>query len=268
MLRTDINAVVVAGMHRSGTSLLCQHLATCGLQFGSNLHPPSEANRKGYFEDMELTRAHDTWLGDAGLNWRNSARLRHFESTDFFDTEVAGKLINRLSENAKSPIGLKDPRITFFLENWTKIISSWAVIVAIRPPNEVVDSLLRRGDMVRYCNGSRLKATALSYSLWLTYNTKCMEFYRDNTSKCVICQPAEILDLKQTNELCKLPPLRSFNLNSAVGAVYDSGLMIKTTSSLTKLLGAWQRRSNRLYAEMKSVAYPLKKLHSHAGPKE
>ena len=51
-------SVIVAGMHRSGTSLTAGLLARLGIDMGRDLVPADRANPRGYFEDVELVRFH------------------------------------------------------------------------------------------------------------------------------------------------------------------------------------------------------------------
>jgi len=53
--------IVVMGMNRSGTSLVCQALERLGVSFGSPLIEPDEANVRGYYEHKDLVH-HQTIL--------------------------------------------------------------------------------------------------------------------------------------------------------------------------------------------------------------
>ncbi len=53
--------VVVVGMSRSGTSIVCQALERLGVSFGSPLIKADEFNVRGYYEHKDLTR-HQTLL--------------------------------------------------------------------------------------------------------------------------------------------------------------------------------------------------------------
>src|SRR4051794_10400370 len=48
----------ITGHHRSGTSLIASMLQTGGLDIGSRLFGPSEANKPGHFEDMDFLNFH------------------------------------------------------------------------------------------------------------------------------------------------------------------------------------------------------------------
>ena len=46
--------LIVAGFHRSGTSLVCQLLHRAGLFLGYDLLGPAFSNPHGHFEDTEV----------------------------------------------------------------------------------------------------------------------------------------------------------------------------------------------------------------------
>ena len=47
-------AIVVLGMHRSGTSAVCGALDVLGVNFGQRLAPAAKDNEKGYWEHPEI----------------------------------------------------------------------------------------------------------------------------------------------------------------------------------------------------------------------
>lgn len=50
--------IVVAGMHRSGTSMMAGLLARLGVQMGQTLIEPDPHNPLGYFEDADIVGFH------------------------------------------------------------------------------------------------------------------------------------------------------------------------------------------------------------------
>ena len=68
-------AVIVLGMHRSGTSAVTRGLECLGAELGDDLLPPSEAeNPRGFYEDIPLLELSERVLGELGLRW-DSVRL-------------------------------------------------------------------------------------------------------------------------------------------------------------------------------------------------
>lgn len=58
--------LVIAGMHRSGTSLLANLVARGGVDLGTHLLPGSKGNRRGHFEDVDLVEFHERCLERRG----------------------------------------------------------------------------------------------------------------------------------------------------------------------------------------------------------
>ena len=46
--------IIVAGMHRSGTSIVASLLSALGVDIGQRLLPPDKGNPRGYFEDIDF----------------------------------------------------------------------------------------------------------------------------------------------------------------------------------------------------------------------
>jgi len=73
-------AIVVLGMHRSGTSALTGILSRCGVPLGSRLYDGHAGiNDKGYFENAPLADLNDDLLLAVGSCWHDlsgpSARM-------------------------------------------------------------------------------------------------------------------------------------------------------------------------------------------------
>ena len=62
-------AVLVAGMHRSGTSLLTQVLVGLGCDAPKTLMAADEHNASGYWESTPIAALNDALLQSAGSSW-------------------------------------------------------------------------------------------------------------------------------------------------------------------------------------------------------
>ncbi|HVX29275.1 MAG TPA: hypothetical protein VHA53_02260, partial [Nitrolancea sp.] len=62
----ESKVLVVAGMHRSGTSLTANWLAQCGLDVGQDLLAGLPDNPTGHFEDRSFVYLHIDMLADNG----------------------------------------------------------------------------------------------------------------------------------------------------------------------------------------------------------
>src|SRR5215470_15228559 len=61
-------ALVVTGMHRSGTSLAASILRTSGVDMGERLMAPQASNPAGFFEDLDFVELHMDALERRGLH--------------------------------------------------------------------------------------------------------------------------------------------------------------------------------------------------------
>lgn len=146
-------ALVVLGMHRSGTSALAGALTLLGCDGPATPMKPTPDNAKGYFEPEPLYPLHtrlleaassrwDDWLAvEAG--WLESAQAEDFRSR-------AAAVIEK--QFGESPLFvLKDPRICRLVPFWEKVMDDLGVtpryILTHRNPLEVGQSLNSRNGM-------------------------------------------------------------------------------------------------------------------------
>ena len=62
-------AILVAGMHRSGTSALTGALNVLGISLGQHLLAPGEDNPKGYWEHQSAVEIHERLLTALERRW-------------------------------------------------------------------------------------------------------------------------------------------------------------------------------------------------------
>ena len=159
--------ICIAGMHRSGTSMVARVLHIAGLYLGreEDLKGPSEHNRDGFWEHRKFVELNEEILNELGGGWDCPP--------PFPDrwTEAEGLL--RLKEKAEAlleefadrePWGWKDPRNSLTLPFWMDRFPAMKVVVCVRNPLEVVLSLRERN----------LSSYALSLILWRTYNERVL----------------------------------------------------------------------------------------------
>lgn len=137
------NVIIIAGMHRSGTSLTASLLKQSGLNIGENLMSNGFDNRKGHFEDLELLKIHESDLeakliDTRGLSGNIKSQMNFEQKTlDYINNFLASKM-------SLSLWGWKEPRTTLYLREWKKILSNVKCIAVFRNYDEVADSLVRR----------------------------------------------------------------------------------------------------------------------------
>ncbi len=144
-------AILVLGMHRSGTSALTRMISLLGADLPANLMPAREQNNEtGFWESEDVRRINDillTSMGSAWDDWRDIDLSRvPAEALSRFRND-AGHILAR--DFASSPLFvLKDPRICRLAPFWVDVLRSFdadvCCVLPIRNPVEVAVSLKRR----------------------------------------------------------------------------------------------------------------------------
>lgn len=143
-------AVLVAGMHRSGTSLLTQVLVGLGCDAPKTLMAADEHNPSGYWESTPIAALNDAILASAGSSWDDWERF----NPDWMASPAAGEFQEQAHALVESEYGasrlfvLKDPRICRLLPFWREVIRRFGaeprVAISLRNPFEVGESLAAR----------------------------------------------------------------------------------------------------------------------------
>jgi hypothetical protein len=146
-------AILVLGMHRSGTSAMARIVNFLGAAMPRHLVPANKWNPRGYWESAPLVNLHDQLLAaldstwddwrTPGKSWKESDAANRF----------AGKLRLVIDEEyANAPLFvLKDPRMCRTLPYWMSILEKSGIrsapIIIVRNPLEVAESLKARDGM-------------------------------------------------------------------------------------------------------------------------
>ena len=199
--------VVIAGMHRSGTSLIASLLSSLGVRLGDRLVPPDRYNPRGYFEDCEILALNREILGAATVpddgghpdwGWTETGLLdrERFES---FRERASALVKARDLASAGSTWGWKDPRTTLALEFWDSIVPSARYVLVYRHPWEVADSMQRLGSEVF------LRRPDYAWKIWRFYNLHLLEFYRRHkdrgllvSANAIRLNPERLVELLET----------------------------------------------------------------------
>lgn len=145
--------IIICGMHRSGTSLICRSLEAIGLFVG---HEKEQNHEALFFQTL------NQWMFEQlGASWDNPYNMQFINDdlTGYFHT-VIGNIINGPSAAAytgpdphrqslfdpdnRVPWGWKDPRNTFTAELWAGLFPAAKLLHVCRNPLDVADSLRRR----------------------------------------------------------------------------------------------------------------------------
>ena len=176
-------ALGISGMHRSGTSLTASIVAAAGIHLGDELMAAGSGNPRGHFEDLAFYQLHQRILAANGLS------LEGFTCHETIVVPPAARaeateLIGRRRANAR-PWGWKDPRTVLMLDFWAELLPEACWLFVVRPPENVVDALFRRGDPAFIVNPRH------AIDVWVAYNRRILEFVHRNRNR------AAVVDLDQ-----------------------------------------------------------------------
>lgn len=152
-------ALLVLGMHRSGTSALTRLLALHGAALPARLIAPKADNPRGFFEADAVWRLNDRLLVSAGLDaasaWADPRPLAlGWEVCPSRAADIAeATALLRQQLPGCGPFVLKDPRMCRLLAVWLPAIASLGatphVVLALRNPLSVAASLAARNGIAR-----------------------------------------------------------------------------------------------------------------------
>lgn len=150
------HAILVLGMHRSGTSALTRTIALCGSGLPATLFPavPGD-NDAGYWESSRVIDFHQWLLWHLGTGMLDPAipNPRWYASPDADD--VARRLAALVAEEwGEHPTWvIKEPRLCRLLPLWRRVLEqcgrSVVAVHCLREPGEVAASLARRDTFPR-----------------------------------------------------------------------------------------------------------------------
>ena len=182
-------AILVLGMHRSGTSAVARVINAMGAAGPKTLLPPDTWNSRGYFESLPLLTAHNELLASAGSSWDDWRQLdsrwmasgaaeRHRQTIKALIIEEFG---------AERLIFIKDPRICRFVPFISSILSEMNIspvaFLPVRNPLEVAYSLKRRDEI----------ALPKSLLLWLRHVLEA-EYHSRQMPRCFLLYPGFLID--------------------------------------------------------------------------
>ena len=226
---TKRTAILVVGMHRSGTSALTRILNIAGCDLPKTLMKPQRDNVGGFWESQAVMDLNQEILTSAGSSWDD---WRPF-AQDWYSSAIADEFRERARKVLRTEFGksrlfvLKDPRICRLLEFWIEAVDALGaqplVVSPIRNPFDAASSLHTRNCIDPF----------VGHLIWLRH----------------------VLDAEAASRSLKRAYLRYEQLLSQTQAVIDR---------LGKDLGiSWPRRSS-LHAEMESDEFLSPALHHHS----
>ena len=160
-----VAAVVVLGMHRSGTSSVAGALVCLGGAAPLHLMTPGPDNERGFWESPAIMALNDDVLAAGGSHWMDWRKFDY--------GRIDGSALDELHGRAKSTLAaefgdagvpvVKDPRMCRLMRFWAPVFeeTGWSMraVLPLRSPLEVAWSLERR-------DGAR---NSLGCLLWLRH---------------------------------------------------------------------------------------------------
>ena len=162
--------LIIAGMHRSGTSLITQWLTKCGLSVGSNLAGPEIGNVEGLFEDIDFQSIHKKMLRSRKLS-PIGFEHKPFAPPDQTEKQTLLGLIDR-KQQLYPQWGWKDPITCLFLDVYRELIPTAFYLVIVRDFRSTVTSLVLREHKVDMKRFSRKRG--LSRLKWKIFRRKVL----------------------------------------------------------------------------------------------
>lgn len=162
MKNSKKTALLVLGMHRSGTSILARTLIQLGGVPPIDPMPPQQDNPDGFFESLGIVRLNNKMLSELGSSW-DDARVpvsddqcsTSWESvySQWAVTHYLDEMKNAINDSfgKAALIVVKDPRMLLFHEAWIKALEETGYdvksIFIHRFPVSVAHSLLKRNNI-------------------------------------------------------------------------------------------------------------------------
>ncbi|MBV8199781.1 MAG: glycosyltransferase [Acidobacteria bacterium] len=254
------SALVVTGMHRSGTSLLASFLRAAGVNLGEVFPPPDEANPSGYLEDLDFLELQREMLlactaaesGWRDWGWTESQKLDFSHLPSF---RPRAEALVRRRQAAGRPWGWKDPRTTILLDFWDAILPDARYVFIYRVPWEVAASIaaLQRSPFREYPD--------FAPRAWSFYNRQILNFYRGHRDRCLLIEaasllsrPDEVLDLLRSKLGLPLP--EGQDGAAILRGVRGTGRLGRTGSQATlwQLSAKIYHRESELWAALERAA--------------
>lgn len=152
-LTTARTAILVLGMHRSGTSALARIVNFLGAAMPRHLIPAHQSNPRGHWEPAPLVELHNQLLASLDSSWDDwrtpGVRWKESDAASRFSGTIRMTIDE---EYGNAPLFvLKDPRICRTLPYWMSILEKSGIrsapLIIVRNPLEVAESLRVRDNI-------------------------------------------------------------------------------------------------------------------------
>ncbi|WP_158809673.1 glycosyltransferase [Beijerinckia sp. L45] len=238
-----VPALVVIGMHRSGTSAMARVLSLAGAELPNDLMPPKADNPSGFWEPLDISEFNERLLGRYGSKWHDvlSHRLRE---TGLIPENLRqeASLYIRSNYSGTRSIVLKDPRISRFVMDWDLLLRSEnynpTYIIMVRSPIEVAESLKKRNNL----------SISHGILLWANYMTQALKSTK-SLERALVSYTRLVEDPTGTlGELVKQTKLRLPRY-------------VAVSSDITSFISPMQRHHWESNTPLPQELYPVQKLY-------
>ena len=241
----DNKAIVIVGMHRSGTSALSGLLNDLGVFMGKNLFGPQKGvNEKGFFENSQIVRINEELFDEACSSWDDPLANCFIKNNTFDENSwlYSDALSTVMAEYACHKLwAMKDPRTSINLEFWQRIFSDLNVepyyIIMLRDPLEVAASLEKRDRF------SRKKSLMLWINYTLSSYMQCID------KQCYILNYGKLLSEPET-VILELKNTLGVTLDSTKTSFIDRKLRHQANNEIMKTTDDVSRIALALYNEL------------------
>jgi hypothetical protein len=166
---------IIAGMGRSGTSLVANFLQSLGVHMGDRLPAADEHNRYGYFEDLDFIYFHEQILARHGLDYFANPR----QPLSLIQEEITAARDLIKAKSVRPLWGWKDPRTAFVLDFWHNELPHAHFILLFRDPIEVFLSQLKSHEWT--------DDPLNIIDAWVAYNDHVLKFYARYPQQSILC---------------------------------------------------------------------------------
>jgi hypothetical protein len=153
--RAPRTAVIVLGMHRTGSSALTRVLSLLGCDLPANLIPARENdNGLGFWESQSVIDVNQAILESAGSNWNDWTPL----GPNWLASPLKDSYVERAHAVLADEFGdsrlfvLKDPRLCRLMPVWSEALTDFGAtpvfVLPVRNPFEVSASLRQRNQLL------------------------------------------------------------------------------------------------------------------------
>lgn len=220
MLFRRMGPILLAGMHKSGTSILALIMQSFGVNIGSHLlhsKPNSTENPDGYGEDIHAINLNRLALTRLGLDpdWGEFTKYVSSENITNSNWRDLAQAYLASREESDTIWGWKDPRNSILLNEWMEVDSNLKVLATFRPPWDVIASFSRSKHKFYPKNAVKIA------KMWCNFNQCILNFKKQYPSQCIVL-PASLI----INSPCKIIQI----LNTE----WDQACLLDDSDSVTR----------------------------------